>query len=78
MINRHISTQLIKATSIIEKQALLGWFNIDILSDSGHDNSTDYQNSLLRLNFSKLDKSGSTKWIVILKNGDVVNTGEFL
>jgi hypothetical protein len=75
--NRHISLQLSNAISTIDKQALLGWFNIDILSDSGNNNSADYQNSLLRLKFSKLDRSKNLKWIFVLKDGKVVNIGEY-
>jgi hypothetical protein len=77
MKNRHISLQLIKAVEQIKLISLSGWFCIDIISDSGNDNPTDHHISLLRLKFSRLDKSKTIKWIFVLKDGHVVNIGEY-
>ncbi len=75
MKNRHISLQFAKAIYQIDLQGLDGWFVIDIVSDSLHDDITIVQNAILRLKFAQLNGNHDVKWIVVLTDSTVVNLG---
>jgi hypothetical protein len=77
MKNRHISQQFINLVSEIEREALLGWFTIDIISDSGNNNKSSVHQAMFKIQLSKLDGSGQAKWIVILNDGKIVNIGAY-
>jgi hypothetical protein len=61
MKNRHISLQFVNVVTEIEREALLGWFAIDIISDSGNNDSVSVQQAMFKIQLSKLDGSGKSK-----------------
>jgi hypothetical protein len=75
--NRHIELQLKTALREIEKQKALGWFCLDIISDSDNVDLSKIQNAVLKLSFAKLNGNGVTKTIVILKDATIVILGEY-
>lgn len=77
MKNRHISLQFTNVISEINREALLGWFAIDILSDSGNTDNTIVAQAMFKIHLSRLNGSGNSKWIGILNDGTIVNIGEY-
>jgi hypothetical protein len=78
MKNRHIYYQLLRANKIIQSQSEIGWFCLDIFSDSDNDKSDEIANASFKLKFSKasfklkfskLNGDGFSKYTIILKDG---------
>jgi hypothetical protein len=74
--NRHIGLQLQVANRVVQKQSTLGWYCIDILSDSDNDEPTKITNAMFKLKFAKLNGDGVSKWIIIKRDGSISNFGE--
>lgn len=76
MKNRHTSLQIIRTSVEIGKQELLGWFAIDILSQSDDDDPTKIQNGVLKIKFARLNGDGISKHFGVLLDGKLVFLGE--
>ncbi|MBC7471826.1 MAG: hypothetical protein H7196_00970 [candidate division SR1 bacterium] len=76
MINRLISLQILRASEEINRQEALGWYTIDILSQSDNDDPTTIQNSVLKIKFARLNGDGISKWITIDTKSSVSYFGE--
>lgn len=69
--------QFIKAVAEIEKQSALGWYTIDIFSNSDNVDPTAIKSGTLEIQFAKLNGDGISKWLFISSTGETANIGDY-
>ena len=70
MKNRHIGLQITNLARLLEQQAALGWYEVDILSIT-ENQAQKTRNGVFSVKFSRLDGSGKVKYYRVYKDGTV-------